>query len=179
MVTLNAVCAIISLHYIARSSNIRANEAHERGPINACYCFDEETFMEVSLMCSNYNLQVLYLLDPGPGRRKDDRLLSDNHWRHQNQLCHPCYVRYDFIGHYETLVEDALFVLHRLGVDDRVQFPNDDPDNRWKKRTAEVAASIISEISPIELNRVRDLYRTDFELFGYDNRTVSGGDGSD
>ena len=104
-----------------------------------------------------------------------DRLLSDNHWRQQNQLCHPCYVKYDFVGHYETIVDDAQFVLSRLGVADRVRFPNVDPDNRWKKRTADVAAKILDEIEPEELDRVRELYRSDFELFGYDDHKAVGG----
>lgn len=119
-------------------------------------------------------LQVLYLLDPGRDRKHVDRLLSDNHWRLQADLCHPCYVRYDFIGHYETLVDDARFVLDRLGVAGRVRFPDGDPDNRWKRRTADVAARILGEIAADELDRVRELYRTDFELFGYDDRVATG-----
>jgi len=113
---------------------------------------------------------VLYLLDNTRGRRYADTLLSDNHWRPQNDLCHPCYMRFNFIGHYETLVDDALFILHRLGVADRVQFPNVDPDNRWKRKTADVVRTILDEISPAELDRVRELYRIDLELFGYDNQ---------
>ena len=34
-----------------------------------------------------------------------DRL--DSHWRPQYNLCQPCHINYDFIGHYETLRQDA------------------------------------------------------------------------
>lgn len=111
---------------------------------------------------------VRYLLDPPPHTRHDGKLLSDNHWRPEADLCHPCYIRYDFIGHYETLYDDAQFVLNKLGVSDRVQFPNSDPDNRWKTKTSEVAAKILAEISDEDLKRVRQLYDKDFKLFGYE-----------
>jgi len=110
---------------------------------------------------------VQYLLDPRTARWQD-QLLSDNHWRQEHQLCHPCYVRYDFIGHYETLYEDAQAVLQVLGVADRVQFPDTDPNNRWKQKTAEVSAKILAEIGGDELRRVKQLYAYDFDLFGYD-----------
>lgn len=110
---------------------------------------------------------VQYLLDPKTTRTQD-HLLSDNHWRQAHLLCHPCYVRYDFIGHYETLKEDAHAVLEAIGVADRVQFPDTDPNNRWKKKTIEVMAEILAQISDEELRRVKELYAYDFELFGYD-----------
>ena len=109
---------------------------------------------------------VQYLLDPRTTRKQD--LLSDNHWRQQHRLCHPCYVRYDFVGHYETLYEDAQAVLRVLGVAGRVGFPITDPNNRWTRKTSEVSAQILSEISAEELGRVKELYAYDFELFGYD-----------
>jgi len=110
---------------------------------------------------------VQYLLEPRT-TLLHDQLLSDNHWRQEHLLCHPCYVHYDFIGHYETLNEDAQAVLQALGIADRVHFPNTDPNNRWKKKTAEVSAQILAEISAEEMHRVKDLYAYDFELFGYD-----------
>jgi len=110
---------------------------------------------------------VEYLLDPRSTLMRD-QLQSDNHWRQEHLLCHPCYVHYDFIGHYETLYEDAQAVLQALGVADRVHFPNTDPNNRWKQKTAKVSAKILAEISADELRRVKQLYAYDFELFGYD-----------
>jgi len=110
---------------------------------------------------------VQYLLEPRT-TRKQDQLSSDNHWRQQHLLCHPCYVHYDFIGHFETLYEDAQAVLQVLGVADRVRFPSTDPNNRWKQKTGKVAAKILAEISADELRRVKELYAYDFELFGYD-----------
>jgi len=112
---------------------------------------------------------VQYLLDPPPNTRYSDLLLSDNHWRQQHRLCHPCYVHYDFIGHYETLHDDAQAVLQALGVADRVSFPSTDPNNRWKTKTSDVSAKLLSELSRGELGRVKELYAFDLELFGYDS----------
>jgi len=115
---------------------------------------------------------VAYLLDPPPTARARDHLLSDNHWRQQHLLCHPCYVRYDFIGHHETMHEDAGAVLRALGVADRVRFPATDPNNRWPKKTTEVAAKILAQIGGEQLRRVKQLYAHDFQLFGYDTDAV-------
>lgn len=119
-----------------------------------------------------FHEMISYLLDPPPNTRSGDRLTADNHWRPAYRLCHPCYVRYDFIGHFETLREDAQAVLEAIGVADRVRFPDTDPNNHWTKNTGEVAAQILAGISDEQLSRVKQLYAADFELFGYDPDTL-------
>ena len=47
----------------------------------------------------------------------------NQHWRQYEKLCHPCVISYDFIGHLETLKEDAALLLKMAGIDDRVNFP--------------------------------------------------------
>ena len=38
----------------------------------------------------------------------------DVHWRPYYESCHPCHIKYDFIGKFETLHEDAAYVLNRF-----------------------------------------------------------------
>ena len=51
-----------------------------------------------------------------------DVITRNPHWRQYEDLCHPCFINYDFIGHLETLREDAPLVLKMAGIEDRVNF---------------------------------------------------------
>jgi len=42
------------------------------------------------------------------------RQVLDHHWIPQSEVCRVCKIRYDFIGHYETLHKDADFVVDKL-----------------------------------------------------------------
>jgi len=87
----------------------------------------------------------------------------DRHWRPQWQLCAPCDVAYDFIGHYETLYDDARVVLSRIGVRSDL-FPRD--DTRWHHAAArhnETMSSLATET----VDKLKQFYSGDFELFGY------------
>ena len=48
---------------------------------------------------------------------------QNQHWRQYEKLCHRCVINYDFIGHLETLENDAPLLLKMAGIDDRVSFP--------------------------------------------------------
>ena len=50
-----------------------------------------------------------------------DRMLSkgaeylNRHWAQYSTLCHPCHIDYDYIVKFETMIEDAAYVLSKLG----------------------------------------------------------------
>jgi len=93
----------------------------------------------------------------------------DFHWTPQYSLCHPCHVKYDFIGHYETLRNDAEQVLRqisRLGNNTDVHFPATDVDSRNRK-SGEFLREFYSNISPHNIRRLLQLYNRDYEVFGY------------
>ena len=87
----------------------------------------------------------------------------NQHWREYGKLCHPCYVNYDFIGHLETLGEDAPLVLKMAGIGDRVTFP----PVHGSTGTDEVL-KYYSQVPPEDVTRIGELYRDDFEMFGYE-----------
>ena len=96
------------------------------------------------------------------------RYISDNnttntHWRQYEQLCHPCVINYDFIGHLETLEEDAALLLKMVGIADRVTFP----PIHDSTGSSEVP-QYYSQVPPEYINRIGELYRSDFEMFGYE-----------
>ena len=39
----------------------------------------------------------------------------DEHWAQFSTLCHPCHIDYDYIVKFETMREDAAYVLSKLG----------------------------------------------------------------
>ena len=63
----------------------------------------------------------------------------------------------------ETLEEDAALLLKMAGIDDRVTFP---PVHK-STRSSEVL-EYFSQVPSEYINRIGELYRSDFEMFGYD-----------
>ncbi|XP_078369069.1 carbohydrate sulfotransferase 11-like [Oculina patagonica] len=84
------------------------------------------------------------------------------HWREQHKLCHPCHIQFDYVGHYETLVNDALFILKRTKLENKVFFPEWRPSN-----TSALMKNYYSTLSLLRIRQVWNIYKEDFELFGY------------
>ena len=87
----------------------------------------------------------------------------NDHWRQYEQLCHPCVINYDFIGHLETLEDDAILLLKMAGIDDRVTFP---PIH--KSTGSDEVLEYYSHVPPRYIKQLGEKYRNDFEMFGYD-----------
>jgi len=100
---------------------------------------------------------ITYLIDVNS---KGGRL--NEHWRHYDSLCHPCNINFDFIGRYETLEDDAPFVLHEAGVDQLVSFP---PVHFTS--TKDDLQRYYSKVPREDIIRLQRIYRRDFEMFGY------------
>ena len=88
--------------------------------------------------------------------------LFQEHWREQYKLCHPCQIQFDYVGHYETLQDDAEFVLSKTKLDDKVFFPEWKPTN-----TSALMKNYYSTLSLLRIRQLWDIYKKDFELFGY------------
>lgn len=103
---------------------------------------------------------LAYLLDP---RTRRDEPFNE-HWERAHALCHPCLLRYDIVGKFETLAEDAAFVLGLLGLPG-LRFPA--PPRAEVAATHDRAARLFQDISPFYQQRLFHLYRMDFLLFNY------------
>ncbi|XP_068606836.1 carbohydrate sulfotransferase 12-like [Brachionichthys hirsutus] len=102
---------------------------------------------------------IRYLLDPVTERES----IFNEHWRQVYRLCHPCQVKYDFIGRLETLETDAEQLLKLLEVDHIVHFPSS-----ARNRTATSWERDWFSKIPITMRReLYKLYEPDFKLFGY------------
>lgn len=103
---------------------------------------------------------VQYLLDP----RTQKEMPFNEHWRQVYQLCHPCQIQYDFVGHLETLDEDAEHLLRLLRVDNVVEFPSLGNRNLTESNWEPDWFNGIPVQARTELYK---LYEADFRLFGY------------
>ena len=89
------------------------------------------------------------------------------HWRPYHENCLPCQVRYDFIGHYETLREDISYVLRRIGLNVTLLHLNRSNRRDPNSPTVRIVAKQMATLSQHEIDKLLDIYRLDFELFGY------------
>ena len=92
-----------------------------------------------------------------------DAKKRNQHWRQYEKICHPCVIDYDFIGHYETLEEDAPLLLKMLGLEKRTKFP---PIH--KSTGSSGVLRYYSQVPGDVITRIGELYRSDFEMFGYE-----------
>uniref|UniRef100_A0A3P9M7B9 Carbohydrate sulfotransferase n=1 Tax=Oryzias latipes TaxID=8090 RepID=A0A3P9M7B9_ORYLA len=102
---------------------------------------------------------IAYLLDP---ETEKDGIFNE-HWRQVYRLCHPCQVKYDFIGHLETLEEDTERLLKILKVDHLLHFPSGAHNltsTSWEK-------DWFAQIPIATRKELYKLYEPDFEMFGY------------
>ena len=99
---------------------------------------------------------VQYLIDPQTPRP------FNIHWQPFHETCYPCYIHYDFIGHYETLAEDSSYVINKLGFKS-IRFPSKNVFFQSHRHVAKMFANL----NESEIQRLFEIYRLDFALFGY------------
>ena len=88
--------------------------------------------------------------------------ILDGHWCHYYRLCHPCLIKYNFIGRFEHFMSDADKVLNTLHLENIVRMPN-----ITGQTTRSVYQQMYSNISSEKIHQLWQMYRVDFEMFGY------------
>ena len=106
---------------------------------------------------------VMFLIDPRTERP------FNLHWMPFHEACLPCEVRYDFIGHYETLEGDAEYVVKKTGMNN-VRVVHPDP---LDMSSSDVISKEMATLSHDEIRKLVDIYRLDFLLFGYSTELQS------
>ncbi|XP_067037516.1 carbohydrate sulfotransferase 11-like [Acropora muricata] len=92
-----------------------------------------------------------------------DNLQWDMHWRPIHQVCYPCAIDYDYVGHFETVKEDADYILQQLKLDKMAEFPSFSGSNTSKRLT-----KYYSQIPRKRIEKLIEIYRPDFDMFNYD-----------
>lgn len=104
---------------------------------------------------------IRYLTD-----RDNPRRMSNVHWRPVYNLCYPCQLNYTFIGHYETLNEDAGRILSEIGAPN-LHFPEQQPH---VSNASSLLASYMRLLTRQQIQALYNEYERDFEIFGYDQQ---------
>ncbi|KAM9481643.1 carbohydrate sulfotransferase 8-like [Clarias gariepinus] len=92
----------------------------------------------------------------------------DIHWEPVSQLCSPCLLDYDFIGKFETIEEEANFLLRRLGAPKNLTFPTFKDRNPEAARTSShIMQRYFMQLSASDRQRVYDFYYMDYLMFNY------------
>ncbi|XP_045166037.1 carbohydrate sulfotransferase 11-like isoform X2 [Mercenaria mercenaria] len=105
---------------------------------------------------------VQYLLD-----RKTIEQGYNEHWESFHDLCHPCHIRYNYIGNYETLDDDVNGLLKILEVEDKIQFP-DRGDMYKTLKTEDILLKFYQELEPQMLTKLWKIYAKDYAIFDYE-----------
>ncbi|XP_068692029.1 carbohydrate sulfotransferase 11-like [Montipora foliosa] len=87
---------------------------------------------------------------------------ADRHWATYDNLCHPCDIPFDFIGHFNDMQEEAPYVLRRTGMDKVVTFPPFITHNTSTKIIENFAT-----IPKVEMFQLIKLFEKDYEMFNY------------
>ncbi|XP_022077319.2 carbohydrate sulfotransferase 8-like [Acanthochromis polyacanthus] len=92
----------------------------------------------------------------------------DIHWQPVSQLCNPCLLRYDFIGRFEDLEEEANFLLRSVGAPANLTFPDFKDRNPLAERTSSrITQKYFSQLNATERQRAFDFYYMDYLMFNY------------
>lgn len=89
----------------------------------------------------------------------------NEHWMPIYNLCQPCAVRYDFIGSYERLNEDANHVLEKVQAPSFIRFP--ERQSWYKPVTAETLHYYLCNTQRRLIKELLPKYILDFTLFAY------------
>ncbi|XP_060082230.1 carbohydrate sulfotransferase 11-like [Ylistrum balloti] len=90
----------------------------------------------------------------------------DPHWNRYTTLCRPCFVKYDFVGKYETIARDAEFILRDFGAPPEIKFPKRS-EKYQSVETIKTFNKYYSQIPAEYIAKLWNIYRLDFEAFGY------------
>ncbi|XP_053330321.1 carbohydrate sulfotransferase 8-like [Spea bombifrons] len=91
----------------------------------------------------------------------------DIHWLPMHRLCDPCNIHYDFFGKYETIKEDADYVLRAIGAPERMTYPSVKHYPNESRTNDMMSGMHFRNLSRPLVDRLIDIYKLDFNLFEY------------
>ncbi|XP_075049070.1 carbohydrate sulfotransferase 9-like [Mixophyes fleayi] len=104
---------------------------------------------------------------------------TDTHWKPMYHLCDPCNIHYDIIGKFETLKEDADFVLKVIAAPQKLSFPNKKHHSNDSQTNHQITRQYLETLPPILFRQLKKRYSIDFSMFEYSYYTDDDDDDDD
>lgn len=92
-----------------------------------------------------------------------EREAFELHWERIHKICHPCLLKYHFVGHYENLSHDASAIIKMAAPKTNLKFPH----YSIKSSTTSMKMDYFKTITQAQLRKLFKLYKKDYLLFGY------------
>ena len=89
----------------------------------------------------------------------------NEHWAPYDELCQPCVVNYDFLGHYENFEDESNYVIRQLGAEKRVAFPQ--RQYVYHPSLKHKVESMFKLLNTTLRQRLLQVYGTSYDLFHY------------
>ena len=100
--------------------------------------------------------------------RLKGHLYLNPHWAQYTTLCHPCHIDYDYIVKFETMREDAAYVLSKFGPRDECpEETNPELFVRSKPSSLRLYEKFLAKLTISQLKKLREIFSIDFKLFDY------------
>ena len=94
-------------------------------------------------------------------------LKGGEHWQPMYDICHPCQMKYDIVGKFETFQSDAIQMLRVLNRTDLQKVLLRKSDHSTGSSSETVLREYYSKLTEKEKKGLIWRYRKDFEVFGY------------
>ena len=104
---------------------------------------------------------VQYLVYPQIDKNQKE-ITFDHHWERFYNLCHPCLIKYNWIGKYESMNEDSDNVLKIIGAN--ITYPKA-PASSGK--TIKLLPKQFATLPKELISKLYKVYQKDFEVFDY------------
>ncbi|XP_073493638.1 carbohydrate sulfotransferase 9-like [Phyllobates terribilis] len=98
---------------------------------------------------------------------KENPSNRDTHWKPMYQLFDPCNIQYDFIGKFETLVEDADFVFKTIEAPKYLKYPTMKHHSNESRTNDDISIHYLEMLPPILFRKFLSVYSLDFSIFDY------------
>ena len=101
--------------------------------------------------------------------RKGSRYF-EQHWAQYSTLCHPCHIDYYYIVKFETMREDAAYVLSKLGPHQECLEEKYPELFSFEQHSSSVFNEYYAKLPSDKIKRIKKIYSVDFKLFGYNSK---------
>ncbi|XP_040202233.1 carbohydrate sulfotransferase 9-like [Rana temporaria] len=105
---------------------------------------------------------------------QEEPYYRDTHWKPMYHLCDPCNIQYDIIGKFESINQDADFVLKTIGAPKDLKYPTMKHHSNDSRTSEEITKQYLETLPPKLYRQLLDVYSADFSMFEYSYYKIFG-----